>query len=78
MEFIGQPFIIQNTVDHNWLVTWRDAAVHPMDGAPVESVSFTVALPSRADLSIREMQTFALKRAMELLQLKIRLTRGDS
>jgi hypothetical protein len=76
MEFIDQPFIIQSTVENIWLVTWKDAAVHPAKGAPVESVSFTVALPSRTDLSIRELQTFALKRAMELLQQKIRMTTG--
>jgi hypothetical protein len=73
MEYLGQPFQIQNTADRGWLVTWSDAiGVRTEDGEPVESVSFTVALPRRADLTIAEVQTYALKRAVELLQVLIR------
>ncbi|NDZ11515.1 hypothetical protein C7T35_01280 [Variovorax sp. WS11] len=67
MEFLGQPFGIQNTSE-GWLVTWNDAVLHGPKGAPDESVSFTVLLPRRADLTIAEVQTYALKRAAELLQ----------
>lgn len=72
MKFLGQPFTIQNTVEHGWLVTWTDAVVHRTDGEEIESISFTVAIPRSANLSISEVQTFALKRAEELLQVAIR------
>lgn len=77
MEFIGQPFGIQNTSE-GWLVTWNDAAKHGPLWAPNESISFTVLLPKRADLTIAEVQTYALKRAAELLQdlIQARVTPG--
>lgn len=69
MEPLGQPFIIQNTADRGWLVTWTDAVVHrAADGEAFETVSFTVALPRKSDLTIAEVQTYAVKRAMELLR----------
>lgn len=67
MEFLGSPFRIQNTTE-GWLVTWEDAVSHGPKDAPNEFVSFTVMLPRRADLTIAEVQTYALKRAAELLQ----------
>lgn len=73
MEYLGQPFAIQNTSE-GWLVTWNDAVRHGPKGAPNESVSFTVLLPKRADLTIAEVQTYALKRAVELLQYPIQQT----
>jgi len=72
MELLGQPFVIQNTVEHGWLVTWNDAVKQTKDGEVFEAISFTVALPRSADLTIGEVQTFALKRAAELLQEVIR------
>jgi hypothetical protein len=73
MKLIGQPFIIQNTSE-GWIVTWTDAArMTDEHGNTLESVSFTVRLPPKADLTIQELQTFALKRAVELLQDKVRL-----
>jgi hypothetical protein len=72
MELLGQPFLIQNTADHGWLVTWTDAvARRTADGEAIETVSFTVALPRRSDLTIAEVQTFAVRRAMELLRTLI-------
>lgn len=69
MEPLGQPFLIQNTADRGWLVTWTDAVVHrTLDGEAFETVSFTVALPRKSDLTIAEVQTYAVKRAMELLR----------
>jgi hypothetical protein len=72
MEFIGQPFSIQTTTGPSWLVTWRDAVRHTVEGELLETVSFTVAVPRNGDLSVSEVQTFALKRAVELLQMAIR------
>lgn len=72
MELLGQPLIIQNTAEHGWVVTWTDAVRHWSGDELVETVSFTVALPRRADLTIAELQTFAMKRAAELLQVAIR------
>lgn len=68
MEPLGQPFIIQNTTT-GWIVTWNGAVRVTADaGDLIEEVSFTVQLPRRATLTIEEVQTFALKRAVELLQ----------
>jgi len=67
MELLGQPFVIQNTTE-GWPVTWHDAVTHGPKGAPNEAVSFTVLLPRRADMTISELQTYAAKRALELLQ----------
>lgn len=64
MKLLGMPFSIQNTDGPDWLVTWQDA-VRTTQG---ESISFTVAIPRRADLSIAEVQRYAAKRAVELLQ----------
>ena len=77
MEYLGQPFSIQNTVDQGWLVTWNDVALHRVDDEVIESISFTVALPRNANLSIAEVQTYALKRAQELLQVQIRARETD-
>lgn len=71
MEYIGQPFSIQNTSE-GWLVSWDDAAVERTQEEILERVSFTVLIPRRANLSIAEVQTYALKRAEELLQNAIR------
>ncbi len=72
MKYLGEPFVIQNTADRGWLVTWTNAVrVSTDDGELIESVSFTVSIPKRAALSIAEVQTFALKRAAELLQASI-------
>lgn len=71
MKAIGQPFAIQNT-DAGWLVTWADAVRDGTADEIRERVSFTVLIPARADLSIEEVQTYALKRAVELLQDGIR------
>lgn len=78
MELLGQPFIIQNTVEHGWLVTWNDVALHRSNGEVFESMSFTVALPRNANLSIAEVQTYALKRAAELLQVVIQSKATDA
>lgn len=67
MEALGQPFVIQNTSE-GWRVTWTDAVLQGSETQIKESVSFTVMLPRRADLTIAEVQTFAAKRAVELLQ----------
>lgn len=75
MEYLGQPFAIQNTADHFWLVTWGDAvSIKTESGLQVESVSFTVSIPKRANLTIAEVQRHALKRAVELLSQQIKLT----
>lgn len=71
MEYIGQPFSIQNTSE-GWLVSWDDAAVTRTEHEILERVSFTVLIPRQASLTIEEVQTFALKRAVELLQRVIR------
>ena len=63
MKLLGTPFVIQNTSGANWLVTWTEA-VKTSSG---ESVSFTVEIPRSAHLTLAEVQTFALKRAEELL-----------
>lgn len=65
MENLGEPFSIQNTTGADWLVTWRDAVTLRATG---ESVSFTVAIPRNAELSISEVQRYAMKRAVEILQ----------
>lgn len=72
MEELGQPFILQNTTD-GWFVTWNDAVKHGPPDAPNEFVSFTVRIPRKAVLTIEEVQTFAMKRAVELLQHLIQL-----
>jgi hypothetical protein len=72
MKLLGQPFSIQNTAEHGWLVTWTDAVVHRVDGEPVEAISFTVAVPRNVNLSMSDVQTYALKRAVELLQVAIK------
>lgn len=64
MNLIGQPFVIQNTNGLDWLVTW-DRAISSDDG---EQVSFTVAIPRRADPTIQAAQRLALERAVYLLQ----------
>ena len=70
MANLGQPFIIQNTDGPTWFVTWRDAV--STDAG--ETVSFTVEIPRRADLTLAEAQKYAMKRAVELLQIAIRGT----
>lgn len=67
MEFLGEPFSIQNTNGPNWYVTWT-AALTTSEG---EAINFTVKIPRSANLSISEVQTYALKRADELLQRMI-------
>ena len=69
MKLLGQPFSIQNTDAHIWLVSWQGAVA---DTATGEAVSFTVAVPRQADLSIEAVQKYALKRGVELLQQAIR------
>lgn len=71
MEFLGEPFEIQNTTE-GWLVTWKDAVKHGVPGDELERISFTVLLPRNAELTIAQVQTYALKRAGELLQHLIR------
>lgn len=79
MEYLGQPFVIQNTADHGWLVTWSDAVANRTKaGEVIESVSFTVSIPRNANLSISEVQGFALRRAEELLQSVIRARQSDA
>lgn len=75
MELLGQPFVIQNTNGPNWLVTWHNA-VHITNEhqETLESITFTVAIPRRAQLTIEDLQRHALKRAQELLQDRIRQT----
>lgn len=68
MENLGRPFVLQNTTE-GWQVTWNDAVTAGTEFEQKESVSFTVLIPRKADLSIAEVQTFAVKRAMELLQV---------
>lgn len=67
MKLLGTPFVIQNTEGPTWLVTWSDA-VSSTDG---ETISFTVEIPRSAHLSLAEVQTYAIKRAVELLQVAI-------
>lgn len=67
MENLGQPFLIQNTTE-GWQVTWTEAIKVGTALEVKESVSFTVVIPRRADLTIEEVQLFAVKRAIELLQ----------
>lgn len=75
MNLLGQPFEIQNTTGAHWLVTWRNAVLITNEaGETLESVSFTVAIPRRTELTIEELQRYALKRAEELLQERIRTT----
>lgn len=76
MKLLGQPFTIQNT-DEGWLVNWPNAVMHGDANNPIETISFTVALPRSANLSIAEVQTFALKRAQELLQTVIAHQKGS-
>ncbi|MGQ8875931.1 hypothetical protein ACUTR7_00355 [Delftia sp. NA_296.1] len=68
MEFLGTPFLIQNTTE-GWQVTWDHAVQSTSNGETKESVSFTVVIPRSANLTVAEVQTFAVKRAMELLQV---------
>lgn len=69
MKLLGQPFIIQNTTE-GWVVQWTDAVrITDQHDNTLESVSFTVRLPRKADLTIEELQAFAVKRALELLQM---------
>lgn len=69
MKMLGQPFIIQNT-SAGWIVQWTDAVrITDQDDNTLESVSFTVRLPRKADLTIEELQQFAMKRALEILQI---------
>lgn len=76
MELLGQPFTIQNT-SQGWLVDWPQAVMHgTADDPSRERVSFTVLIPRNASLTIEQVQTFALKRAEELLQAMIR-ARGE-
>lgn len=67
MAKVGQPFVIQNTDGPTWFVTWTNA----VESSTGEAVSFTVEIPRRADLTLAEVQRFALKRAVELLQFAI-------
>ena len=69
MKYLGSPFSIQNTDGPDWLVSWQDAVVTTPTG---ETISFTVAIPRSANLSMAEVQQYALKRAVELLQNAIR------
>lgn len=68
MENLGQPFVIQNTSE-GWQVTWNDAVKAGTDFQTKESVSFTVVIPRQANLTISEVQKFAVKRAIELLKM---------
>lgn len=77
MKSIGQPFNLHNTSE-GWLVTWPDAVRHGPEGAPNESVSFTVLIPRKANLTIQEVQTYALKRAEELLHTVIQAYGKDA
>ncbi len=67
---LGQPFVIQNTEGPNWLVSSRDSVTTEAG----ETVSFTVEIPRSAHLSLGETQKYAMKRAVELLQIAIRGT----
>lgn len=79
MEYLGQPFMIQNTADHGWLVTWNDAVAHRSSaGEIIETISFTVAIPRSANLSISEVQIYAMRRAEELLQSAIKAQQSGS
>lgn len=72
METLGRPFVLQNTKTHGWIVRWDNAIeVTTEAGELIESVSFTVAIPRQATLTIEETQQFALMRAAELLQKMI-------
>jgi hypothetical protein len=64
LELLGSPVVLQNTTGKDWLVTWAPAVTTSVG----ELVSFTVAIPRKAELSIAEIQRFALKRAVEILQ----------
>ncbi len=64
MENLGRPVQIQNTDGDKWLITWEAA----ISSTEREVVSFTVAIPKNARLDIGEIQTYALKRAVELLK----------
>lgn len=69
MNLLGRPFVIQNTSDHGWIVTWNDAIiVSNADGELIESVSFTAAVPRKGTLTIAEVQQFAVMRAIEMLK----------
>ena len=69
MKLLGQPLIIQNTTA-GWTVQWTDAVrVTDEHDNTLESVSFTVRPPRKADLTIEELQQFAMKRALEILQM---------
>lgn len=67
-EKLGTPFVIQNTTGSTWLVTWEDAATTSAG----EAISFTVEIPRSANLTLAEVQKYALKRAAEILQVAIR------
>lgn len=64
MAFLGKPILVQNTDGPHWYISF-EAALKTDAG---EVVSFTVAVPRNGALSISEIQTFALKRAVEILQ----------
>ena len=70
MANLGQPFVIQNTDGPTWFVTWNDAAT----SSTGEAISFTVEIPRGANLTLAEVQKYALKRAVEILQVAIRGT----
>lgn len=74
MEYLGQPFTIQNTEQHGWQVTWPDSVIRRIDGEPVESISFTVLIPRNPNLTMEDVVAFSRKRAVELLQEAIRLS----
>ncbi len=76
MESIGRPFSIQNT-DIGWQVTWPDAVTSGSARDISERVSFTVVIPRHATLTIEEVQTYALKRAEQLLREAIRRMEGS-
>jgi len=74
MQVTGQPFVIQNTTGPEWLIFWE--ALLPTEST-LERISFTVAIPRRADLPIDEVQRHALKRAAELLRRAEAAVRRD-
>lgn len=64
MKLKNHPFSIQDTDQDFWLVTWLEAAKNPNG----EAISFTVAVPKNTGLSVADIQQFAMRRAIEILQ----------
>jgi hypothetical protein len=63
----GKRLVIEATDGPTWLLSWDNAVSTSSD----ERVSFTIAIPSHAGLTVTQAQVYALKRAQDLLGLVI-------